>query len=268
MIWSYGVTTIPERRHKLLPATLESLSAAGFDKPRIFVDGVLPGGEGDYWQLRSYVLQKHLPITVRHDRIRVYGHWYMSLLELYLRCPEADRFALFQDDILAVRNLRQYLDTCTYPDGYDGKVQRGYWNLFTFRNNEAVVHEPMPEGGFRPILNGWYEAAPLGSGIPELRYQVGKGALGQVFNRAAVVALLGAKDFIERGLMVGGKDWKGVDGVIVTALNRLGWRQYVHCPSLLQHAGKGQSSIENAGVAEALTFPGENFDAMALHKNL
>lgn len=41
--WSYGVTTVTERRDTLLPQTLASLKAAGWDNPRLFVDGVNGG---------------------------------------------------------------------------------------------------------------------------------------------------------------------------------------------------------------------------------
>jgi hypothetical protein len=37
--WAYGITTVPSRLTTLLPRTITSLAAAGFDKPHLFVDG-------------------------------------------------------------------------------------------------------------------------------------------------------------------------------------------------------------------------------------
>ena len=40
MKWAYGITTVPSRRENLFERTLQSLAVAGFDNPRLFVDGV------------------------------------------------------------------------------------------------------------------------------------------------------------------------------------------------------------------------------------
>src|SRR5690348_4917848 len=105
--WSYGVTTVLERRDNLLPRTLKSLAAGGFDKPRLFVDGC---------PAASYYDGFGLEVTIRNPRIRTHPHWVLSLLELFGRDPTADRFALFQDDLVCYKNLRDYLGGCRYPD--------------------------------------------------------------------------------------------------------------------------------------------------------
>ena len=66
---------------------------------------------------------------------------------------------------------------------------------------------------------------------------------------------------------------KYLDGGVVTALAKAGRKEFIHNPSLLQHTGKISSMGNGAkghgwGVVgshpDALTFPGEDFDAMEL----
>jgi hypothetical protein len=56
--------------------------------------------------------------------------------------------------------------------------------------------------------------------------------------------------------------------MIVTAMKRAGWKEYVHNPSLLQHTGDGQTTlgnhIGNDRWPGADSFPGEEFDALSL----
>lgn len=202
MIWSYGVITVPERG-ALLEASLASLTKTGFDKPRLFAD----------------------------DGLRVVGNTIRALVELYLRVPVGDRYALFQDDILAVANLRSYLDRCRY-------LEKGYLNLITYPEN-ATDKRP-----------GWRPAEKMG-----------KGAQGLVFSREALVALLQ-----QQSLWLKPQDpqrgWRNVDGCIVVAMRNAGYREYVHYPSLLYHTGK--ASTFNEPQPEITAFPGEDFDALSM----
>lgn len=228
MKWSYGVTTVESRRETLLPSTLASLAAAGFDDPRLFVDGcsdVFP------WQAFG------LPLTVRHDRVRTFGNWILTLWELYLREPNADRYAIFQDDFVTVRNLRQYLESAPFPD-------QGYLNLYTFPENQWRC-----EKSFRGFF---------------LANQLGKGAVALVFDRRGVETLLGSHSMVMKP-QDPHKGHKSVDGAIVHAMQKVGWQEYCHSPSLTQHTGI-ESSMGNRQHAQARSFPGENFDAMSLLK--
>jgi hypothetical protein len=137
--WASGVTTVPERFQTTLPRTLLSLKNAGFPEPRLFIDGYD----------RDPGLQ--LPTTVRHDRIRVVGNWMLALWELYIRDPSATRYAIFQDDLIAYRNLRLYLERLRYPD-------QGYCNLYTFPENQRL------SAG----RTGWYPSNQLGRGAVAL----------------------------------------------------------------------------------------------------
>lgn len=231
--WSYGLTTVPQRRKDLLPATLASLRTAGFDKPRLFVDG---DPDPVSWS-REFGLE----VTCRHPKVRTYGNWVLSLAELYIREPGADRYAVFQDDFVTYPHLRTYLEKCSYPE-------KGYLNLYTFPSNQGRC--PMVGQTGRQRV-GWYESN-----------QNGRGAVALVFSREAVQTLLIHQHMVERPTDAH-RGWKAVDGAVVTAMRKAGWREWVHNPSLVQHTG-AHSSMGNKPHLLAESFRGEEFSAMRL----
>ena len=214
MNWQYGVTTCPERFNTLLPATLTSLEQAGFDKPRLFIDGEPPT-----------IPPSYLEFTVRLPRIRAYGNWLLALWELYFRDVEADRFALFQDDIRCCQNLCEYLERCEYPE-------QGYLNLCTYPGNVDMA----PEG-----LNGWYKSN-----------QKGRGAQALVFSREAVTTLLGSP-VLAKKLVEPHTRHRSIDGKISIAMRLSKWKEYVHMPSLVDHVGR-DSVIGNHRQPQIETF--------------
>ena len=232
MRWAYGLTTVPQRRAALLPQTLKSLAKGGFDNPRLFVDG-----DNDS---RSWESEFNLEITSRFPKIRVFGNWILALAELFIRAPTADRYAIFQDDLITYLNLRQYLEACAYP-------RDGYWNLYTFPSNQALC--PVDGNGNRKI--GWYIA-----------HQWGKGALGLVFSREGVLALLSQRGEITERPLDPVRGWRSVDGAVSNAYTKLGIKEYVHNPSLVQHTGL--KSTFNRPQPLAMSFRGEDFDALSL----
>lgn len=212
--WAYGITCTPARKETLLPRTIASLKMAGFTDPRLFVD-CLPHQDLPKW------LEMGLPITSHWPKINVFANWSLALGELYLRSPEAERFAIFQDDILVCSNLRSYLDECKYPDGpFNSETPPGYWNLYsTPRVNEL---------GRKVVAGkqGWF-----------LSQQNGRGALALVFSRQAVITLLSSPFFIQRPLdKIRG--WRYVDGGILESFKQAGWKEYVHYPCLVGHTGR------------------------------
>lgn len=237
--WSYGVTTVPERRSTTLPRTLESLRKSGYPTPRLFVDG-----DSDP---KSWEKEFNLQVTCRHPRIRTHGNWVLALYELFIREPGSTRYAIFQDDMVTCRDLRAYLDRCKYPD-------RGYWNLYTFPENQQLCP---------PNHIGWYRSN-----------QFGRGAVALIFSREAVLTLLQSAHMMERPINVD-RGWKAVDGGIVTALNKVKiitdnnkveptpWIEYVHNPSLVQHTGE-VTTMGSAVHPQAISFPGEEFSAVSL----
>lgn len=223
--WSYGITTVPGRRCNLFAETLDSLRLAGFDEPRLFVDGC------DEVELYS---EFNLPVTLRSSpALRTAGNWTLSLYELYIRNPNADRYAIFQDDFVTYRNLRSYLSCCEYPE-------TGYWNLYTFPQNQRLAPSRTHVG--------WYPSN-----------QWGRGAVALVFSRQAVVTLLSSLHLTERP-QDSRRGWKAIDGGIVESMKKAGWTEFVHNPSLVQHTGR-VSSMGNSPHAKAVSFKGVEFDA-------
>ena len=224
MQWSYGVTTVPARRRDLLPRTLASLATAGFDRPRVFVDGDQDAA--------AWAAEFGLDVTARGpEPVMAFASWILALWELYVRDPLADRYALFQDDLVTAPGLLAYLSRMPFPE-------RGYLNLYTFPVNEEL--RPPGHTGFYPSN------------------QRGKGAVGLVFDRPGTLALLGSRHIVERPLDAHSRG-KSIDGAVVTAMSELGWREFVHYPSLVQHTGIS-STMGNGPHPLAPSFPGEQFN--------
>ncbi len=231
--WSYGVTTVPERRKDLFPQTLRSLRNAGFPRPRLFVDG-------DNDQL-SWEREFGLESICRYPKIRTHGNWILTLYELYIRQPDANLYAVFQDDLITYRNLRQYLEALPYPD-------QGYCNLYTFPSNQRLA--PKIDKTKRERI-GWFQSN-----------QFGRGAVALLFSHAAVITLLTSPHMVDRPQNPT-RGWQAVDGGIVDSFKKAGWKEYCHNPSLVQHVGD-RSTMGHNPHPKAASFRGEDFDAMQL----
>jgi len=232
--WEYAVTTVGSRMVTTLPTTLRSLAAGGFTEPDLYVDGILSSEDIDASLL--------LPVNRVHERHNVgtFSHWHLTLLDMYSRNPWAEFYAIFQDDLICVKNLKEYLQNCQYPE-------KCYLNLFSFMENEVTIAG----------RTGWVEAYRSAKGN-----QLGRGAVGLVFKHDVCEALLSQPHMITRRTDALRRH-HSLDGAIVQAMNGSGFSEYVHAPSLLQHTGE-QSSMGNRKHPLAKTFPGEDFDALTL----
>jgi len=226
--WAYGITTVETRADLLLPKTIQALKHGGFPSPRLFVDGMPPiAAEEQYGKYK-------LHITARFPQVKTFANWYLSLIELYLRDPQAARYAIFQDDMSCYRNLRTYLDGIKIPE-------KGYLNLYTFPVNEANAPAD---------FTGFYKSN-----------QRGLGAVALVFSNEVTRKLLTASHMINKPR--GKKSTWSVDGGIVDSLKKQGIYEYVHYPSLVQHRGE-QSSMHNPKHPVAISYKGDAFDATRL----
>lgn len=240
MKWSYAVTTVPQRRNTTLPATLRSLSIAGFPEPRLMVDG---DSDSVSWK-QEFGLQ----VTARYPRIGTYGNWALGLHEMLIRDPTADLYAIFQDDILACTGLREYLERPWRADGV-----YGYRNLLTYPKVEALLPHKEP---------GWFAG-------PE---NLGQGAQALVFEQDAVVALLSERRFVDRCLNVEldkndrPRGQVNVDGGIASSMDKMSPRyaEFVHYPSLVTHLTEVPSSMGNRKQPEIASWVGEEFDCLTL----
>jgi len=209
--WSYGITTVVTRFNSTLPKSIASLKAGGFDKPRLFIDCCTAQ------EAIKYSTTFGLELTARYPAFRTFANWLASLQELYLLSPTADRYALFQDDVITYKNLRGYLEGCEYPPS-------GYLNLYTFPEYQELA----PKDKYPT----WF-----------MTCQGGKGALALVMSNEAVRLLLTQRHMIDRPFnnmkevernpandVAAKRVYKSVDGAIVTAFNNCGWKEYAHNP--------------------------------------
>jgi hypothetical protein len=228
MDWTYGITTVPRRTNNLLKQTVECLGASGFVNPILFVDGNLPDG----WQPPPGAG----PVVSYQPTIGALQNWMVALMYLYVRRPRCDRYAIFEDDLICCSNLKDYLDCCEFP-------KKGYLNLLTHDENVKHTRE-------RP---GWHKSN-----------QLGKGAVGLVFNREAVKILLTSPDFIERPAT---SLRKAADGLVCDVLVKLGWVEYIHYPSLLQHEGIVSAIGPGHRYGRVSSFFGTEYNPLELFKS-
>lgn len=234
--WACGVTTVPSRIDDgTLATTLRSLAAAGFDKPRLFVDG--GSYSVDWWR------QLGLEATIRHTPVSAWGNWLLGLTELLIREPMCHRYCMFQDDLLMCKGAKEYLSHLSYE-------KHTYWNLHSFPKNEHAC-----EGRV-----GLSKAALLGVS-----------GLALVFDRDTVVDLLGHTNTASRCMEVEhNRGQTNLDGgVYWTLCNYLKYREMVHWPCLTQHVGhnstlKGRNGRPHDAFPMSESFRGEEFDAMSL----
>lgn len=259
--WACGIITVPQRAATLLPATLRSIMDAGFPPPRLFVDGLDPRLLPE-WMERFPGLES----VPRWPRVHVAVNWTLAMLELMMREPDADRYALFQDDVQMSRNARRYLDASGAIEA--AERGKGYCNLHCMAGREREVQGSQV---------GFFQAETQG----------GYGALALVFTQASALALFSTKYLIERPRDPD-RGWHCIDGGIVDAMRSVGWSEWVHHPSLTQHTGNQSTmakSIAGIPVAKddppstweewgraigmgrwdlAQSFRGEEFDCMSL----
>lgn len=172
----------------------------------------------------------HYPHTTYCPKLNTFGNWVISAWSIYVRNPLADMYAIFQDDLVTYVNLREFLDRSKIPNDV-------YLNCYTFPSNEKG--------------KGWH-----------LSNQRGLGAVALVFPGNILRRLLATEHMVNRPLDAN-RGHKAVDGGIVTALKKVGVSEYVHSPSLTQHIGV-QSSMGNKRHPKAVSFRGENFNALEL----
>ncbi|MBX3444032.1 MAG: glycosyltransferase [Planctomyces sp.] len=128
--WQVGVLTAP-RGDLLLPQTLASLREAGFDELTVFAE---PGADvpADSSLLR---------VVRRERRLGNIANFYAGLSELFASSPDADCYAMFQDDITIAAGTRDWCESELWPGG------AGLVSLFT----------PLPHTSESP---GWRLLSP------------------------------------------------------------------------------------------------------------
>jgi hypothetical protein len=174
-----------------------------------------------------------------HEHIGAWGNWWLLLHELWICNPTVDTFAVFQDDVIAVKNLRQYVEQ-SFPRIVDSGCS--YLNLYTSGSNQKVAPPP----------KGWFQSN-----------QMGRGAVALLFPREVVRMLLSSTALIDKPRQAK-HPTDNVDGAISNALRPLGVFEWCHNPSLAQHVGIDSTLLGKVPneVYKAPSFPGEKWDAL------
>ncbi len=197
--WAVGVTTAP-RKQATLQGCVDCLIDAGWETPRIFVDGEVDLG----------LLPPHLEVTRRDPQVGAWPSWYLALTELLMRNPQADAFMIVQDDVILFRHrkLRQYIEDFLWPE--DGAC---VVSLFCSRAYSA--EEP-----------GWRR----------LDENLVWGGQALLFSREACLGFLSDPEVLEHRLTKSG--FAGIDSVVGRWAERHNVPVYVSTPSLAQHIGQ------------------------------
>lgn len=94
--WAVGLITAPRKGEPTVQRTLESLKKAGWDDVVVFAE---PGAPVE-----------HNKVVRRPDRYGDFTNWFTGLVELIISHPRHKYIMMLEDDVVLVRNLRQYLD--------------------------------------------------------------------------------------------------------------------------------------------------------------
>ena len=133
--WAVGVTTAP-RQAPTLAVCLASLAHAGWPAPRLFVDGdvAIPDEFAG------------LPRTHRDPQMGAWPNYYLALLELMMREPQAQAYMIVQDDVLFAHDarMREYLEGIFWPG-----QRPGIASLFCSRAYTT------PQAGWRQFEGVW-----------------------------------------------------------------------------------------------------------------
>jgi hypothetical protein len=198
--WAVGVTTSP-RKEPTLDRCLHSLIRAGWERPRLFVDGGTQLVDG----------QTDLPVTYREEKVGAWSNFYLALLELLMRQPDADAYLLVQDDALFYdgQNVREYLESSLWPDSDVAAVS---------------LYCPQPYTRRQP---GWYALDGLWVW----------GAQAFVFSNSAARQFAVDQQVFEHR-WAGWRTDAQIDVLIGNWARRLGRRVHYPVPSLVQHIGQ------------------------------
>jgi hypothetical protein len=228
--WAVAVTTAP-RKPATLERSLRSLAAAGFTDVRVFAE---PGSTVPKWDV----------VAVHERTLGPFQNWRTSLAALRDEKPDAEFYAVFQDDVLYSRGLKEFLESDLWfaddigfvsPYRSEGKKVKG---RFIASEKYMDRREPLRE------------RCRLGNGL--------WGALTYVMPRASVDVLLADEALKIRE--------RTIDLAIHPTLAAKGLRAWYYNPSLAEHM-KGASSLDHGqgrGMNSGKTFRGEEFDCLSL----
>ena len=221
--WAVGVTTAP-RRLPTLGYCLDAIVAGGWPDPVLFVD------ESAEMAPRF----DHLTRVVRSPRAGAWPNYYLALAELTLRQPDADAYAIFQDDALLIQHpgLREHLESALWPGDRPGIV-----SLYC-------------SGEYTKPVAGWHEQPP-----PWFW-----GALAFVFPADVARRFLVDPHVLEHRRNGPENGLAGIDVLIGRFARKHGIPIHFPTPSLVQHIGHVSTlwpTARSGGARRAGRFAGD-----------
>lgn len=220
MVIATAVTSSPRGVGNVsyLGNTLTSIVEAGFIHPEVFYDGA------DKFVDPYLMCQYDFHTTTR--KLGPYGNWLRAMKYLVNMEPQAQWYAIFQDDIVVAKNthdwfLEEFPKLCV--DEYLGCV-----SLYTSKVNQQP-------------LSGWYtlEDCPQ-NGKDSPLWARAQGACAMVMPRLAAI------EFLKRRVRIGSRN--GPELRVAEFCVDSGIKYYTHTPSLVEHTGK-VSSIGEYNIA-------------------
>jgi hypothetical protein len=214
--WAVAVTTAP-RRDATLESCLDALVAAGWDSPRLFLDGTAPLPQ-------RYA---HLPVTWREDSVGAWPSWYFALAELVMHQPKADAYVMLQDDVVLYHraSLREYLERVLWPG-----IRPGLIALFYTGQGEKT---------------GWFEA----QGAWHFSAQ------GLIFPPGIARAFLSDPDVLQTLLAASSETHIPIPEIVHRWVNYRGIDVWYANPSLAQHIGNSSTIWMNASIIKGRRAP-------------
>jgi len=202
--WMVGVTTSP-RRIATLEKCLDSILAAGWTDPLLFVDG-------DVDVSPKFA---HLETCRRSTASGAFPNYVLSMSELYLRDPFADAYMIVQDDAMFLPStaVREYVDQVLWPtqDATEGPAIASLYCSTRYKQSTS----------------GWHQ-------FPESWVW---GAVAFVFSRDAIVELLQTPELWRHRAKPGDEGLAQIDVVIGSIAQEKKMPVFHPSPSLVQHIG-------------------------------
>lgn len=224
--WAVGVTSA-RRQSPTLERTLDSLSAAGWDCPRLFTE---PG-------VKLAARFRKLPRTRRDKTIGAFPNWYLGLAELVMREPRAEAYLMVQDDVIFAQGVRAFLEFTLWPSFKTGAVS------IYCPSDYAVASTP----GFHREDRGWRTWT----------------AQALVFPNPTARALVAAGQLVAHRYSGPHDGLRNIDCIVGKWCREARRPFYVIYPSLAEHIGETSTLYPHATVSgrrKSSSFVGEDVD--------
>ena len=218
--WAVGVTTAP-RRIPTLEMCLSSLCDVGWESVHVFVDGDV--------ELPEQVSQQHQ--TIRRPAAGAWRNFYLAIVELLSRYPEADAIMMVQDDAYWPKGfpVREYLEQLHWP------------------NDQRFLVSPYCCADYATDQNGWNKF----SGTWQY------GAVALVFSRTSAEAFVADSMVMSR---CKSSQSGGIDTIVGLWAEQNQISIYFPTPSLVQHVGDVSTlwrTSRAVGLRRAVKFLGD-----------